>query len=232
MKICSKFFAFAFLACLVLFLTTGEAYADDVLQQVRDKAAKFLYELRPVIFILAGFGLIGFAWMAIFNKISWKWFANIAMGLFLVANMGLFVDYFATKSGAKGQYAEALGYGKHLKPGYNATAGTNTEPQKQEQKDNTTDTKNDITKSPFSDSEDFEGHKDCVPSTGVNCITGEGATKKTDTTDILQCTTNGGVWNNDTLKCETKKEVDKKAAIMDPTLCTLAGGLWKDGQCT
>lgn len=231
MKACSKILAFTIFSCLVLFLTTGDACADDVLQAVRNKAANFLFRLRPVIFILAGFGLIGFAWMAIFNKISWKWFANIAMGLFLVANMGLFIDYFATKSGQKGQYADALGYGTYLEPSYTSTSGTNSDPKSQETTTSGDDSKTAETDKANSESTAFEGHKDCVPGTGINCITGEGTENKTETTDIVACSIGGGVWNNTTLKCESKETVAKKSAITDPVLCGQAGGTWSDGKC-
>lgn len=127
-----KIFGFCSLCALALFLTAGDAYADDVLQAVRDKAASFLKGLQPVIFILAGFGLVGFAWMAIFNKISWKWFANIAMGLFLVANMGLFIDYFATKEGKGREYHGLLDYGDYLvTPAFTPTSGTASGPKSQ-----------------------------------------------------------------------------------------------------
>ena len=159
-----------FLLCsLFVVLGGGEAYADDVLQAVRDKAANFLFRLRPVIFVLAAFGLVGFAWMAIFNKISWKWFANIAMGLFLVANMGLFIDYFATKSGRKGQYAEKLGYGSYLDTGYTATNGVGGDPQSQDVPggDGTgTGDENGGGSSPNSSSDNFTGHS-CTP--GLVC---------------------------------------------------------------
>ncbi len=103
---------------------TGEAWADDVMKTIRDRAADILVNLKPVIFVLGGFGLIGFAFAAIFGKISWKWFSHIAMGLFLVANMGLFIDYFITKSGGKGEISETLGYGNYLDSGYSGTSGT------------------------------------------------------------------------------------------------------------
>ena len=71
----------------------------DVLDTIIRRAAHIVSGLKPIVYIFAGFGLIAFAWMAIFGKISWKWFANIAIGLFLVANMGLFIEYFVADSG-------------------------------------------------------------------------------------------------------------------------------------
>ncbi len=76
----------------------------DVLEVVTRRAALAVVSLKPIVYIFAGFGLIAFAWMAIFNKISWKWFANIAMGLFLVANMGRLIEYFVGDGTKDGGY--------------------------------------------------------------------------------------------------------------------------------
>ncbi len=76
----------------------------DVLELVTRRAALAVVSLKPIVYIFAGFGLIAFAWMAIFNKISWKWFANIAMGLFLVANMGRLIEYFVGNGSNDGGY--------------------------------------------------------------------------------------------------------------------------------
>lgn len=79
----------------------------DVLGTVTRRAALAVVSLKPIVYIFAGFGLIAFAWMAIFNKISWKWFANIAMGLFLVANMGRLIEYFVVGDGDGHYYVGA-----------------------------------------------------------------------------------------------------------------------------
>lgn len=78
--------------------------SGDVLETVTRRAALAVVGLKPIVYIFAGFGLIAFAWMAIFNKISWKWFANIAMGLFLVANMGRLIEYFVADGSSDGGY--------------------------------------------------------------------------------------------------------------------------------
>lgn len=66
----------------------------DVFDAITRRSVAIIIAIKPIVYIFAGFGLIGFAWMAIFNKLSWKWFANIAMGLFLVANLGRLIEYF------------------------------------------------------------------------------------------------------------------------------------------
>ncbi len=76
---------FLFVVTIVFFAACPQdvfAASGSVFEKVRDKAASSLKDIKLVVYILAGFGLIGFSFMAIFNKISWKWFANIAISLF------------------------------------------------------------------------------------------------------------------------------------------------------
>lgn len=103
---------------------TGDAYADNIMKTIRNRAANILVNLKPAIFVLGGFGLIGFAFAAIFGKISWKWFSHIAIGLFLVSNMGLFIDYFITRTGKEDIVQSTLGYGNYLDADYSGTSGT------------------------------------------------------------------------------------------------------------
>lgn len=139
-------FGIFFLTLFFCCFGAGNAAAADVLVTVYERAVDLMINLKPVIFILAGFGLVGFAWMAIFNQISWKWFSNIAIGLFLVANMGLFVDTFTdlgkgTESHLKAKYNEQykIIYNDTLNSdgSYKATEGSKENPSSQEAKDNT-----------------------------------------------------------------------------------------------
>ena len=190
MKQSHKILIFTLFCCLSLVTLSGDAYAADVLETVRDKAAHFIKNLRPLIFILAGFGLIGFAFGAIFGKISWKWFANIAIGLFLVANVGLFIDYFASKSGAKGTYSEKLGYGKYLDASgsYTATPGSSSDPSSQKDPGAGGDGKTDN-----STSDDMSDN--CVPGTGTGCSS---SGKESGSDAVVNtkegCSAAGGLW--------------------------------------
>ena len=95
----------------VLALCPQDAWsASTVFEKVRQKAASSLKDVKLVVYILGGFGLIGFSFMAIFNKISWKWFANIAISLFLLSVMGLFIDDFTGTS----EHSSLLDYGDYL----------------------------------------------------------------------------------------------------------------------
>lgn len=97
--------------------------ADDVLQTITRRAAYILVGLKPIVYTFAGFGLIAFAYMAIFNKISWKWFGNIAIGLFLVANMGRLIEYaiFPTDDDGKINDGKLDSFGDYLQNALNDT---------------------------------------------------------------------------------------------------------------
>lgn len=108
--------------CLVvlLLLTATPAEAANIFQTITERAATALTSIKQLVFVLAGFGIIAFAFAAIFGKLSWKHFANIAIGLFLVASMGLFIQYFVTKDGENYK----LAYGNYLGSAFGDTAGT------------------------------------------------------------------------------------------------------------
>ncbi len=170
-----------YLICLLAILFTfacGDAYAGDVFGAIKNKTWNVVSGVRRIAMLIAAFGLIGFAFGAIFGKISWKWFANIAIGLFLVANVGLFIDYFATKSGRKGQYA-SLGYGNYINDStpnnggggggnYAPTPGSDEAPSPQ-------NPGGDGGNSGGNSSDQINGDN-CQPGTGVGC---EGSGKDT-----------------------------------------------------
>lgn len=92
--------------------------STDIFKTMTKRAMRILVGLKPIVYTFAGFGLIGFAWMAIFNKISWKWFSNIAISLFLVANMGRFIEYFVYPDINGEVQAQKLAFGDYLSKGY------------------------------------------------------------------------------------------------------------------
>lgn len=87
------------------------------------KTMTTLADLRQIVYLFAGFGLIAFAWSAIFNKISWKHFAQISISLFLLSMMGTFIGYF----GYDGDY-ESLTFGQYLQDGHPKVKGSNDNP--------------------------------------------------------------------------------------------------------
>ncbi|MFV0627067.1 MAG: TrbC/VirB2 family protein [Alphaproteobacteria bacterium] len=91
----------------------------NVFQTIACKIVTTLDDLRMIIYVIAGFGLIAFAFSAIFGKISWKHLAQIAFGLFLVSMMAPFISYFTGPGGGyayyKMPYGDYLPYGDFTK---------------------------------------------------------------------------------------------------------------------
>lgn len=100
-------------------LTGVCANAGNVFEQIACKAMMFLIDLRVLAYVLSGFGMVMFAWAAIFNKISWKHFSQIAIGLFMLSMIGPFITYFTGDSTVEGN----LEYGNYLGGKYNPVLG-------------------------------------------------------------------------------------------------------------
>lgn len=79
------------LVCTFAFI--GDAAADSVMDQSKQKAINVFKSARSIMFVVGGFGLIGVAFMAVFGKINWKWFAGLAVGLAMLAAAGSIVNY-------------------------------------------------------------------------------------------------------------------------------------------
>lgn len=86
-------------------------YQKDPFKLIACKAATTLEDLRIIVYVIAGFGLIAFAFAAIFGKISFKHLSQIAIGLFLVSMTAPFIEYFV------GSGTDKLVYGDYLTVG-------------------------------------------------------------------------------------------------------------------
>ncbi len=98
----NKYFKmFMFLAVASLMLFAGDAFAadsglgseDNVFDTVIGRLTTTFKNVRTVVFVLGGFGLIGLGFSAIFGKVKWGWVAAVASGLAVVALAGAAVDY-------------------------------------------------------------------------------------------------------------------------------------------
>lgn len=67
--------------------------SNDVFGTVLDRMVVTFQNVRSVIFVVGGFGLVGLAFAAIFGKVKWSWLAALAVGLAIVAVAGAVVDY-------------------------------------------------------------------------------------------------------------------------------------------
>lgn len=111
------------LTVLFVFWNPGDAFADLLgCMSEKDKAGIFktmackitttLFDVRKIVYVLGGLGLVAFTFAAIFNKISFKHLANIALSLFLLSMMTPFIEYFTQDEGVP------LTYGHFLQPDF------------------------------------------------------------------------------------------------------------------
>lgn len=80
---------------VVTFAMIGDACADDVMGLALSKTRNVFEKVKSIIFVLGGFGLVAVAFLAIFGKVNWKWFAGLAVGLAILAAANAIVQYSA-----------------------------------------------------------------------------------------------------------------------------------------
>lgn len=90
----------------------SKCQGGNIFQTLRCMIASALRDIRNIVYVVGGIGLITFTFAAIFGKISFKHLANICFSLFLLSMMSPFVAFF---SGSETALAE-LEYGLYLSP--------------------------------------------------------------------------------------------------------------------
>lgn len=121
-KFGNKISLIAFLSLAVIILSVADAEAaSGIFEKMRSKVATTLRDLRMLIYVVGGIGLITFTFAAIFGKISFKHLANICISLFLVSMIAPFVTFFTGDNTA----LKELSYGNYLSTS-NGTAADDT----------------------------------------------------------------------------------------------------------
>ena len=85
------------------------ATSSTLMEIAQKKAANTFQNVKSIIFIVGGFGLVLLAFGAIFGKIKWSAFASLAVGLAILAAAGAIVEYATGASGFQANAGHGLG---------------------------------------------------------------------------------------------------------------------------
>ena len=97
--------------CILAFAGDASAQAvtdGSIMGLAQDKALNTFQAVKTIIFVVGGFGLVGIAFVAIFGKVQWKWFAGLAVGLAILAAAGSIVNYATGDSNATSGMADTF----------------------------------------------------------------------------------------------------------------------------
>lgn len=112
--------ALALVMALVLVPTGAWAAEGNIFNIISAKMISTIQDVRKIVYVIAGFGLIMFAVLAIFNKISFKHLAYIMIGLSLLAVMMPFINYFSGANLEDSEYS----YGNFIAGGDASITGS------------------------------------------------------------------------------------------------------------
>ena len=86
---------FAIALLLSLVLCADPAFAEDsgLFSELIDKGAEICTGMRDIVYVVAGFGIIGVAVGGLFGNLNWKWLSAIIIGLVVIAVTAAFVQY-------------------------------------------------------------------------------------------------------------------------------------------
>ena len=87
-----KYMTLALVAGLLLY-GTGAAADNDIFNTAFQTAVAVFKNVRAIVYVIGGFGLIGLAVAAILGKMQFKWLVYVALGLAIVAAADLIITY-------------------------------------------------------------------------------------------------------------------------------------------
>ena len=78
---------------LFAFAAPADSYA--LFEELTDKGIEIFTGMREIIYVVAGFGIIGIAVGGFFGNLNWKWLGAVIIGLVIIAVTAAFINYVA-----------------------------------------------------------------------------------------------------------------------------------------
>ncbi|MBQ8436435.1 MAG: hypothetical protein IJX20_02160 [Alphaproteobacteria bacterium] len=73
------------------FVAPQNSYA--LFEELTAKGAEIFTGMRDIIYVVAGFGIVGIAIGGFFGNLNWKWLGAIIIGLMIIAMTAAFIQY-------------------------------------------------------------------------------------------------------------------------------------------
>lgn len=87
--------------CISFSMFICDTAQADIFGTLSGRAVVFAKGLRTLAYVISGFGIIMFTFLAISGKINFKHLGYISISLFILAAMGAFIDYITSGTGNK-----------------------------------------------------------------------------------------------------------------------------------
>ena len=109
-----------FCMMVVLFssvLFAASAYAEDpatggsgsgLFSDLITKGAEIFNGIRDIIYVVAGFGIIGVSVGGFFGNMNWKWLGAIIIGLMVIGLTGSIIEYVVADGTTAGKIGDTL----------------------------------------------------------------------------------------------------------------------------
>lgn len=78
---------------LISLFAPTDSYA--LFEELTDKGIEIFTGMREIIYVVAGFGIIGIAVGGFFGNLNWKWLGAVIIGLVIIAVTAAFINYVA-----------------------------------------------------------------------------------------------------------------------------------------
>lgn len=97
-----------FMASSVLFAIDSYAADGALFADLTSKGAEIFTGMRDIIYVVAGFGIIGVAVGGFFGTLNWKWLGAIIIGLMVIALTGSFITTVVGPEGSVSGITDTL----------------------------------------------------------------------------------------------------------------------------